>query len=280
MKRASDVPPPVESAGRRPVTSSTAPATRSVNAPCQVQEGDRIGRIEGERMTPRGRGRDASGDLLFQRFGRPQRVEADVEQEPDLGGDDVRSRIADVDGNDFEVRRVEVRVAVDGGGEQGRKNRRERPDRIVGDMRVGDMALPAEQRQPPGQRTASSMLDRVAERFALVGSPTTQWSKRSPLSSAQRISLTVPLIDGPSSSPVTRKLIEPGKAPRPTKRRAAAAAAASPPSCRRRRDPSCPSATSAANGPNRQRAASPGGTTSVCPAKTKFAPARRIGHRG
>ncbi len=43
------------------------------------------------------------------------------------------------------------------------------------------------------------------------------------------MSLTVPLIDGPSSSPVTRKLIEPGKAPRLTKRKAAATAAASPP---------------------------------------------------
>ena len=98
-----------------------------------------------------------------------------------------------------------------------------------------------------------------------------QWSKRSPLSSAQRMSLTVPLIDGPSSSPVTRKLIEPGKAPRTTKRRAAAAAAAIPPFISQAPRPqSAPSATSAANGPNRQRASSPGGTTSVCPAKTKF----------
>src|SRR5260370_42298210 len=36
MKRASEVPPLVDSAGRRPVTASTAPATRSVKGPRSV----------------------------------------------------------------------------------------------------------------------------------------------------------------------------------------------------------------------------------------------------
>ena len=38
MKRASDVPPPVERAGLRPVTSSTAEPTRSVKAPGLVRK--------------------------------------------------------------------------------------------------------------------------------------------------------------------------------------------------------------------------------------------------
>ena len=72
-----------------------------------------------------------------------------------------------------------------------------------------------------------------------------------------------------------RKLIEPLKAPRATKRSAAASAAATPPFMSAAPRPqSWPSATSPANGMKRQRAASPGGTTSVWPAKTKFGASR------
>ena len=48
-------------------------------------------------------------------------------------------------------------------------------------------------------------------RAGLVGSPRMQWSKRSPRACAHCSSLTVPLTAGPSSSPVTRKPIEPAK---------------------------------------------------------------------
>ena len=64
--------------------------------------------------------------------------------------------------------------------------------------------------------------------FTLVGSPTMQWSKVSPFARAQSSSFAVPLIDGPSSSPVTRKLIEPLKRALATKPSAAATAAATP----------------------------------------------------
>ena len=104
-------------------------------------------------MAPHVRGRDASGNLGFQSFGRPQGVETDVEQEPDLGGDDVRRRIADIDADHFEVRRIEVGIArVERRVVQRREHRGERPDRVVGDVRIGDMALAAVQRQPPRQR--------------------------------------------------------------------------------------------------------------------------------
>ena len=84
----------------------------------------------------------------LERLGRPERVEADVEHEPGLARDDVRRRIADVDADHFEVRRVEVGVAVvERRVEQRREHGRERPDRIVGDVRVGDMALAAMQRR-------------------------------------------------------------------------------------------------------------------------------------
>ena len=46
-------------------------------------------------------------------------------------------------------------------------------------------------------------------RVALVGSPTSAWSGCSPLAAIQSSTLRVPLIAGPSSSPVMSRLIEP-----------------------------------------------------------------------
>ena len=64
----------------------------------------------------------------------------------------------------------------------------------------------------------------------------------------------MPLTAGPSSSPVTRKLIEPANGRLAMKRKAAAAAAARPPFMSQAPRPqSWPSATSAENGSNRQR---------------------------
>ena len=81
----------------------------------------------------------------------------------------------------------------------------------------------------------------------------------------------MPLIAGPSSSPVRRKLIEPLNAPLAMKRKAAATEAATPPFMSQAPRPqSSPSAISPENGSNRQRALSPGGTTSVWPAKARL----------
>ena len=64
-------------------------------------------------------------------------------------------------------------------------------------------------------------------------------------------------------------------APRATKRKAAASAAATPPFMSAAPRPhSAPSASVAENGGKRQRAESPGGTTSVWPAKAKFGASR------
>ena len=80
-------------------------------------------------------------------------------------GDHVGRGIADVDGHDLEVRGIEIGAAgVERRVEQRAHRRPEPPQRIVGDVRIGDVALRAMQRQPPGQRAAPAVLDRVAER--------------------------------------------------------------------------------------------------------------------
>src|SRR5690606_38891498 len=105
-----------------------------------------------------------------------------------------------------------------------------------------------------------------------VGSPTRQWSGTWPLSAIHRSTLAVPLIDGPSSSPVISRLIEPPVRPPFSSRYWAAAAAkqatapfmSTAPRPHRR-----PSRSAAENGGCVQAASSPGGTTSTCPAKQK-----------
>ena len=87
--------------------------------------------------------------------------------------------------------------------------------------------------------------------------------------------LRVPLIAGPSSSPVIKRLIEPSKpSPRRARKRDTAATkqAIAPFMSVAPRPYSAPSITSAPNGSRDHAAASPTGTTSVWPAKQKFAP--------
>ena len=123
MKRASEVPPPVESEGLRPVTSSTARATRSVNGPGLVRNATALVGSKVERRAPAAvRRRDPALDLGGERFGRPEIVEADVELEAHFARNDVEGRIADVDRDHFEVGRLEVGVA---GIERRREQRRQ-----------------------------------------------------------------------------------------------------------------------------------------------------------
>src|SRR5208282_1126962 len=206
---------------------------------------------------------DAPNDLRLERFGRPEVVEADVEHKPDLARDDVRRRVANVDADHFEVRRLEVGVALVERGEQRRENGGERPDRIVGDVRVGDMALAAVQDEPPGQRSAPAVLDRVAERLdaGRLADDTMIEAFASGERPADQLDRA---IDG-------RAFLVAGdeEADRPPK---------CPPGDeaqggrRGRREPALhiAGAASPENGPNRQADPSPGGTTSVCPAKTRF----------
>src|SRR5271170_5680143 len=128
------------------------------------QEGHRVGRVESQRRARAHRG-DPPGNLCTKRFGRPEIVEADVEGESDLARNDVRRRVADIDAGDFEVRRLEVSVAlVERRRDERRQQGRQRPDRILRDPRIGDMALAAADREPAVKRAAPAVFDRVAER--------------------------------------------------------------------------------------------------------------------
>ena len=109
-----------------------------------------------------------------------------------------------------------------------------------------------------------------------------QWSKAKPRSRAQSSSFCVPLIAGPSSSPVMRKEMAPPKSgPAPARNSLAAATmAAMPPFMSTAPRPIEP----AVRPPRRRRAArsrppsSPGGTTSVWPANTRCG--RPLAERG
>src|SRR6202044_2895815 len=112
-----------------------------------------------------GRRRAPPRDLRLERFGRPEIVEADVEGEPDLARNDVVRGVSDVDGGDFKVRGLEIGVApIERRRKERRQRRRERTDRILRDLRIGDMALAAVDCEPSIQRAAPAVLDRVAER--------------------------------------------------------------------------------------------------------------------
>ena len=116
-------------------------------------------------------------------------------------------------------------------------NERHKPaDRIVGAIRVGDMALAAIYNSVPlsEPRRPALMVSPRTER--LLGSPRTQWSNFSPRSAAHCSSFMVPLTATLSSSPVMRAKSSPSacrdarrdiRAPPRRSRR-------SPPSCRRR----------------------------------------------
>ena len=141
---ASEVPPPVDSAGLRPVTSSTPPAMRSVNGPGLVKKATAL---VGSKVSVAGPPRAAAirRDLRLERFGRPKIVEADVEDEPNLGRNDVGGRIADVDAGDFEVRGLEVGVSLI---ERRRGERREQGC----ERRKSDSRRDADRRHGPGGR--------------------------------------------------------------------------------------------------------------------------------
>ena len=99
MKRASEVPPEVESSGVTPVSAATARATRSVKGPGAVRKlSPEMLEAGGDADAELGRG--AVG-LLLDPVGEARAgvgvVEADVDGGPRLGRDDVRGRVADVD---------------------------------------------------------------------------------------------------------------------------------------------------------------------------------------
>ena len=72
MKRASEVPPPVESAGFRPVTSLNGFGDKIGERPGLGEERDRVGWLEGQRRAPADVGRRHPAlDLRGERIERP-----------------------------------------------------------------------------------------------------------------------------------------------------------------------------------------------------------------
>ena len=137
------------------------------------------------------------------------------------------------------------------------------------------MALTPVQREPSRQRTAPSVLDRVAERrdagrlteeavieaFAPLERPLDQLDRA--------VNRRAFLVAG------HKEADRAGGEPAAMKRRAAATDAARPPFMSQAPRPQIwPSATVAEKGSKRQCETSPGGTTSVCPANARFGAAR------
>ncbi len=166
MKRASEVPPLVESCGRRPVTSSTALATRSVKAPRGGEERDGVGGIEAQACTraPPAAAATRRSISAAQRFGRPQIVEADVEDEAHLAGNDVGRGIADVDADDFEIGGLEV-------GRAGIERRRLQRGRGSAPARGSDCRRDGDRRRGPACRRCVSRPVSEPRRPFLIVSP-------------------------------------------------------------------------------------------------------------
>ena len=166
MKRASDVPPLVESAGLRPVTSSTALATRSVKAPRLVRNATALvgSKLSATRAPPAAAATRRSISALrvcgvhrsLKRMLKTRRTSPGM------------TLVAGLPTSTLTTSRLEASKsgvpAIEGRRLQGGQNRRQRADRIVGEMGIGDMALLAGNDQPSGQRAAPAVLDGVAER--------------------------------------------------------------------------------------------------------------------
>ena len=108
--------------------------------------------------------RGARLDQLAQFLARAGVVEADVEARARLGGDQVHGLVADVDRGELEVRCAEMRgAAVDRLGVDRDHQRRDVAHRVVGELRIGDVALRAGHDQRAVLRAAPADLHHVAE---------------------------------------------------------------------------------------------------------------------
>ena len=105
MKRASEVPPVVDSFGLRPVTSLIAPADEIDERAGLGQEDVRVRRLPVDAPAHAFAGRRLRA-LLDQRLERVLAVaivEADVEARARLAGNEIDGRVADIDRGEFEV---------------------------------------------------------------------------------------------------------------------------------------------------------------------------------
>ena len=105
-----------------------------------------------------------TADFARKGGGRPKLVETNVEADADLAGNNIGRGIADINADDFEVRRIEIgRARVERRRQQRVKRPRQRASRIVGEMWIGDVPLLSDQSQAACQGAASSVLDRIAQ---------------------------------------------------------------------------------------------------------------------
>ena len=152
--------------------------------PAAVRKLSLDGRSDGVADAVAGGGLAASRSISASRLAVSGVVEADVEARARLGGNDVDGRVADVDRGDLEVRGVEMRGA---GVERRRRSGRSSSatsaaHRVVGEVRIGDVALHAVRSACPVSEPRRPILIMSPSGVGLVGSPTRQWSKRSPRS--------------------------------------------------------------------------------------------------
>ena len=162
MKRPSEVPPVVESVQAMPACSRIAAARASLSSPGVVRKGSppsvqamskREAVLAQQQVDPR-----------LQRLRRRLGAEAEVEVDHDLARDHVAGAGAGMDVRHLPGGRLEVRVAaVPFDADQLGERRRDEMDRVLRQVRVGDVALHAEDAQLAAERAAAAVLDRVAD---------------------------------------------------------------------------------------------------------------------
>ena len=166
MKRASDVPPSVESDGVTPVTSNTAWVRIESSCPGSVRKA-LLGGSNVELVVEAVRLEELRRELPhlgLQGLRRVPVVKADIEHRLGPDRDDVGGGIADVDAGHLEIRRREIGAAeVERLVVEPRQHGDETFQRILGEMRIGDVALHAGHLEPPVQAAAPADLDGFAE---------------------------------------------------------------------------------------------------------------------
>ena len=152
MKRASDVPPVVDSFGLAAGYFGNGVRYQFGERPRLGDEHAGVRRLPSEFEVDLAAGglRRALFDQLFQRIERVVVVEADVEARPRFAGNEIDGLVADIDRREFQMRRRKLRAAlVERLALQRGDQRHESADRIVGALRIGDVALLAGDDQMP-----------------------------------------------------------------------------------------------------------------------------------
>ncbi len=162
MKRPSEVPPEVESVQAMPACSRIDVGQRVAELAGRGEEGlaaERPGDVEAQAVLAQ-----QQVDPCLQRLRRRLGAEAEIEVDHHLARDDVARAGAGVDVRHLPGGRLEVRVAaVPVDADQLGQGRRDQVDRVLRQLRIGDVALHAEDAQLAAEGAAAAVLDRVAE---------------------------------------------------------------------------------------------------------------------